>query len=61
MVTCERCGETLTEPRPCSYCGSQFCADHRLPESHDCAGLDEWRDTGGHFDSGFDDSMSAED
>jgi hypothetical protein len=22
----------------CSYCGSSFCTDHRLPEKHDCSG-----------------------
>ena len=39
MVSCDRCGEPLEVPRECSYCGSQLCGDHRLPESHDCLGV----------------------
>jgi len=26
-------------PFRCSYCGGYFCAEHRLPEFHDCTGL----------------------
>jgi len=26
-------------PFRCSYCGGYFCAEHRLPEFHDCPGL----------------------
>lgn len=59
MVSCNRCGETLLDARPCSYCGAQFCADHRLPERHDCAGVEGWDRRGDRFDSGFDDSASA--
>jgi membrane associated rhomboid family serine protease len=43
-------------PYTCHYCGGSFCAEHRLPENHDCSGLDEWDDPSGVFDSGFDDS-----
>ncbi|MFB6115304.1 MAG: rhomboid family intramembrane serine protease, partial [Candidatus Nanohalobium sp.] len=25
----------------CRYCSEKFCAEHRLPENHDCEGLDE--------------------
>lgn len=25
----------------CRYCGNKFCAEHRLPENHDCGGLEE--------------------
>ena len=40
MGRCDYCGEqTLTFT--CSYCGGEFCSDHRLPENHDCEGLDE--------------------
>jgi len=33
----------------CHYCGESFCSEHRLPEKHDCTGLetgkkDEWFD-----------------
>lgn len=38
MPYCEFCGESAgTLPFKCSYCGGQFCATHRLPESHDCS------------------------
>jgi len=44
-------------PYQCRLCGGTFCADHRLPENHDCPGLDAWNDPSGVFDSGFDDSV----
>jgi len=54
-------------PYQCRYCGGTYCAEHRLPESHDCPGLNEWDDPdgvwddgGGVFDSGFDDSVRNE-
>jgi len=25
----------------CSYCGESFCSEHRLPENHDCEGLEK--------------------
>lgn len=25
----------------CRYCGKKFCSEHRLPENHDCEGLEE--------------------
>lgn len=58
MVTCAWCGATLVDPRPCSYCGSQYCEDHRFPEHHECSGVDD-ANSEGLFDSGFDDSVSA--
>ncbi len=30
-------------PFTCSYCGRSFCEFHRLPESHDCEGLNALR------------------
>lgn len=38
MSECSECGAS-DDPKlfTCSYCDLQFCADHRLPESHDCA------------------------
>ena len=48
-------------PYQCRHCGGTYCADHRLPENHDCPGLDNWGDPSGVFDSGFDDSVSAGD
>ena len=53
MATCDECGEYESLPYQCKRCGQTFCADHRLPENHDCPGLAEWDDPGGVFDSGF--------
>lgn len=38
---CEVCGRDVDMPYSCSYCGDVHCEDHRLPESHGCAGADE--------------------
>jgi hypothetical protein len=34
--TCEYCGKKELMGFTCSYCDSYFCAEHRLPEKHDC-------------------------
>ncbi|MFB6103705.1 MAG: rhomboid family intramembrane serine protease [Halobacteriaceae archaeon] len=57
MARCDRCGEEEPMPYRCRLCGGTYCADHRLPENHDCPGLESWNDPGGVFDSGFDDSV----
>ena len=52
-------------PYRCRHCGGTHCGEHRLPENHDCPGLQNWGDPsgtgsgggGGVFDSGFDDSV----
>ena len=59
MATCEECGEYAELPYQCKRCGESFCADHRLPENHDCPGLAGWNDPGGVFDSGFDDGVAG--
>lgn len=41
MAQCEFCGEEVTLPYKCGYCGSLFCSRHRLPENHSCPGLDK--------------------
>ena len=35
---CEFCGREESLPFVCNYCGGIFCADHRLPEAHQCKG-----------------------
>ena len=57
MPPCDRCGSVTDLPYQCRYCGGSFCGDHRLPESHDCPGLEEWDDPTGVFDSGFNDAV----
>jgi hypothetical protein len=34
--SCNVCGKKEVLPYRCKYCGGTFCADHRLPEQHDC-------------------------
>jgi hypothetical protein len=58
MATCDECGKHENLPYQCQRCGSTFCAEHRLPENHDCPGLNGWDDPAGVFDSGFDDSVN---
>lgn len=58
MTRCDVCGEEETLPYTCHYCGGRFCSQHRLPENHDCPGLEQF-EGGGVFDSGFDDSLSG--
>lgn len=37
-MKCDFCGKEESLPFVCNYCGSAFCADHRLPEAHQCKG-----------------------
>ena len=39
MAKCAECGKQ-TMSFTCHYCGEKFCSEHRLPENHDCQGLD---------------------
>jgi len=39
MPKCEYCGKEVLLPFKCPYCGKNFCAEHRLPEKHNCIGL----------------------
>lgn len=59
MAKCDHCGGHENLPYQCRRCGGTFCAAHRLPENHDCPGLNEWNDPSGVFDSGFDDSVRS--
>lgn len=49
MAKCDECGSYENLPYQCRRCGQTFCADHRLPENHDCPGLDGWNDPQGVF------------
>ena len=37
-MKCDYCGKEEDLPFTCNYCGGTFCAEHRLPEAHACAG-----------------------
>lgn len=41
MPACDYCGKEVTMPYSCGYCGGSFCSEHRLPENHECEGLEE--------------------
>jgi len=58
MAKCDQCGKNENMPYQCRHCGGTYCADHRLPENHDCPGLESWDDPSAVFDSGFDDSVN---
>lgn len=38
---CDFCGKEVEIPFTCSYCGQQFCSEHRLPENHMCPSIPE--------------------
>lgn len=57
MATCDTCGAQESMPYRCRHCGGTYCGEHRLPESHNCPGLQNWSDPDPVFDSGFDDSV----
>ena len=39
MVKCAYCGKEVSMPFVCPYCGQTFCAEHRLPENHECPNM----------------------
>lgn len=41
MAECPICFERIDtiSGYSCNYCTGMYCADHRLPEQHDCPGL----------------------
>jgi len=39
MAECSECGKQ-TMSFTCHYCGEKFCSEHRLPENHECDGLE---------------------
>ena len=42
MAECDACGKSENMPYECKRCGGSFCTEHRLPEAHDCPGLNAW-------------------
>ncbi len=41
---CSECGEKEFMPYECKFCGQKFCAEHRLPENHNCVGLEQHKE-----------------
>lgn len=48
MAKCQVCNKDVALPFTCRYCGGIFCAEHHLPENHNCPGLSRqkelWRE-----------------
>lgn len=40
MYECDHCDDRVDLPYQCNYCGGQYCPEHRLPEGHDCDGVE---------------------
>jgi len=44
-MECGYCHKVSNElPYKCKFCGGTFCSDHRLPENHECIGLESYKD-----------------
>lgn len=43
MGECSYCGSKEPMPFRCKFCGGVFCRDHRLPENHNCHGLETFK------------------
>lgn len=44
MAECSYCGEEVEVPFKCKFCDEIFCSSHRLPENHECVGLDKYKE-----------------
>ncbi len=47
MALCSYCEKPEVMPFKCKFCGEMFCADHRLPENHECLGLRRFKEERG--------------
>lgn len=41
---CSICGKKEMLPYKCKFCGWTYCSEHRLPENHDCIGLEKFKE-----------------
>lgn len=57
MTECDVCGERESMPYHCRHCGGTHCSQHRLPESHNCPALKQWKEGGKVFDTGIDETI----
>jgi len=44
MGTCSYCGADESMPFTCKFCRETYCAEHHLPENHDCIGLEKFKE-----------------
>lgn len=45
MAKCSYCDEDADIPFKCKFCDEIFCSSHRLPENHECLGLDKYKES----------------
>lgn len=45
MSECHICKKTEVLPFKCKFCKQYFCSEHRLPENHECAGLQHYKES----------------
>ena len=43
MARCSYCGKVEKMPFRCKFCKGVFCSSHRLPENHECEGLERFK------------------
>lgn len=60
MTECLYCGSQADLPFRCQYCDGVYCESHRLPEAHDCDGVEFLADPGKRFESTFTDEIVEE-
>ena len=56
-MSCESCEVEPDLPYRCNYCGGVYCPSHRLPEEHDCDGVEFLTDSDKRFKSKFSDEV----
>ncbi len=44
MAECSKCGDQTSMPFTCKFCEQPYCSTHRLPENHDCDGLENYKE-----------------
>ncbi len=47
MSICAYCGGEESMPFTCKFCGLFYCANHHLPENHECIGLEKFKEARG--------------
>lgn len=60
MQRCSQCGTDADLPFQCQYYEGVYCESHRLPEAHDCDGVEFLSASGYRFESKFSDEIVAE-
>ena len=43
-MKCFTCESTVVMPFNCKFCSQKYCDEHRLPEDHECQGLQLYKE-----------------